>query len=111
MSVVEILPTPIIQMGFVEKIVEVAQNQPQVQLQVAQEEAKKNLKIASEQVAMAEEAGPGHKIRDKGEEEGRKQEQTRDGKRQARDDSAAGEEEAGATTGSPWSGNIVDITI
>lgn len=110
MSVLNTMPAPVIQMGLVEKIVEVAQNQPHVQQLVAQEEAKKTLKAETEQVAETEKTRHGRKIRDKGEEESREQRQAGSGERQARDNEAPAEEE-GPNKNGPWTGHIVSITI
>lgn len=112
MSVLNTLPAPVIQMGLVEKIAEVAQNQPHVQQLVAQEEAKKTLKAESDQVAETDKSRHSRKVRDKAEEEGRDQRQARSGQRQAggEGDEPPAEEE-GPNRNGPWTGHIVKITV
>ena len=50
MSELNMMPVPIVQMGLVEKLVEVEQNQPHVQQLVAQESAKQAMKAEAERV-------------------------------------------------------------
>lgn len=109
MSVLNTLPAPVIQMGHVEKLVEVAQNQSTVQQQISQEEAQKTLKAEAEQVAGTDRSAQGKKVRaKKDEEDGRRQQAGSGGQRDAKKEAP---EEENANKGNPWSGHIVSITI
>lgn len=110
MSVLNTMPAPVIQMGHVEKLVEVVQNQPHVQQLVAQEEAKKTLKAQSEQIAGTDKTASGRKVRDRGEEEGNQHQQAGlDG--ESRGDKKDPPEEERANKNNPWAGHIISITI
>lgn len=111
MSVLNTMPAPVIQMGHVEKIVEAVQNQPYVQQLVAQEEAKKTLKAESEQVAVAEKTAQSRKVRDRGEEEGSRQQQHAGPDGEPGGDKTDSPDEEGRNKNNPWAGHIVSITV
>ena len=112
MSEMSMLPVPVIQMGLVEKLVEVAQNQPHVQQLVAQELARQAAKAQTEQVPQVDASERGKKIRDR--ESGQKKreqhhasgqpsgEQNEDGQQSAED---------GPHTANPWAGQIVNMKV
>lgn len=111
MSVLNTLPAPVVQMGLVEKLVEVEQNQAHVQQLVAQQNAGATLKAQSERVAEVDTAERGKKVRDR-EAGGGRQEQRQMGQR--RPGEADGEEEAaqaGPHKANPWAGHIVNVKI
>lgn len=110
MSVLNTLPAPIIQMGHVEKLVEVAQNQSYVQQQVSRDEARKTLKTEAEQVAGTDRSAHGRKVREKEEDEGRRRQHAGDGKQRS-DAEEAAEKEERSNKDNPWAGHIVSITI
>lgn len=110
MSVLNTMPAPVIQMGHVEKIVEAVQNQPYVQQLVAQEEAKKTLKAESEQIAVAEKTALSRKVRDRGDEEGSRQQHAGPGG-ESRGDKPDSPDEEGRNKNNPWAGHIVSITV
>lgn len=108
MSVLNTLPAPIIQMGLVEKLVEVQQNQPHVQQQVAQVTARQELKEEQSRVSGLDKSEDSKKVRDR--EAGQGGEQRRQEKRQAsQEDGPEAEKEQGKTK--PWSGHIVNIKV
>lgn len=112
MSVLTTLPAPIIQMGHVEKIVEMAQNQPHVHQLINQEEAKKSLQTQSEQVAVTDKTAHGRKVMSKNEEEGhRRQQQAATDERRPDNDHEQECDKEVAKSDNPWAGNIVRITV
>ncbi|MDR2799638.1 MAG: hypothetical protein LBB52_00035 [Desulfovibrio sp.] len=65
MSVINTLPAPVVQMGHVEKIVELQQNQPYVQQLVAKETAVQSLKAEREKVAAAPKSAESSRVRER----------------------------------------------
>lgn len=118
MSVLNTLPAPVIQMGLVEKIVEVQQNQPYVQQQVAQESARQALDAAKSRVAGLDQSELGKKVREKSEEQGgggqrHSRSHSRKDETPAPEDTQgfAAEAEAEPPRTKPWSGYIVNLKI
>lgn len=114
MSINNTLPSTIIQMGHVEKIVEVQQNQPHMQQLAAQDEAAAQLLREKGRIEGTEKSQSGKKIREKNEEDERKR------KREEQQRRAAGnaqEDETGLLTDeerkteNPWAGNILNVKI
>lgn len=116
MSELNMLPVPVIQMGLVEKLVEVEQNQPHVQQLVAQESARQALKAESERVPVVDVTEQGKKIRDRDperEKKERSQARTRlfADRADAEDHEDEAAAEAGSSKGDPWSGQIVNMKV
>ncbi|MDR3176576.1 MAG: hypothetical protein LBU06_08605 [Desulfovibrio sp.] len=65
MSIINTLPAPVIQMGHVEKIVELQQNQPYVQQLVARETAVQSLKTEREKVAATPQSVASSRVRER----------------------------------------------
>jgi hypothetical protein len=113
MTVLSTLPAPVIQMGHVEKIVEVAQNQPQVQQQVAQEAAVQTLREQQRRVAGVDTAKEGQRVRER-EAGGRgRQEAEADRHSPSGQETGGGDAESGddPRKGNPWAGRIVNLKI
>lgn len=112
MSVLNTLPAPVIQMGHVEKIIEVEQNQPYVQQLVTQEAAREALKAQGERVSEVEVADRGRKVRER-EAGGNRQQPGGEG--QAKREAAGEGEEASSGSGpgqpNPWAGHLVNVKI
>lgn len=118
MSVLNTLPAPVLQMGLVEKIVEVQQNQPHVQQQVAQESAKQALNEAKSRIAGLDQSELGKKVREKSEEQSgggqkRSRSRSREGEPPAPESpqELSPETEPEAPRTKPWSGYIVNLKI
>ena len=115
MSVLNTLPAPVVQMGLVEKIVEMEQNHPQVQQLVSQETAAQELKKQSTQVPKIENSEPGKKIRDReAGQQGKKQHASGKKGHAAEEDPSAEENAAPETMpheANPWAGHIVNVKI
>lgn len=106
MSVTNTLPAPVIQMGLVEKFVEVNQNQPYVQQLVAQEMAKEALKEQSGRVRETEKPAEGKKVDD------RQGGGNRQDARQMKDRQPGGGDDAeDAPPAKPWAGHILNLKI
>ena len=110
MTVDNTLNLPVVQMGHVEKLVEVAQNQPHVQQLVAQQTVAQELKRQDSQVPKTENAEKGRRVRDRDEDDrpgknahGQPQGRSPDGERDPPEEEAS--------SGSPWVGNIVNVKI
>jgi hypothetical protein len=113
MTVLSTLPAPVVQMGLVEKIVEVAQNQPQVQQQVAREAAVQTLREQQQRVAGAEEAKQGRRVRER-EAGGKKRQEAGAGRENTPSGQTPPEGAAcgdGARKSNPWAGNIVNLKV
>lgn len=116
MSELNMMPVPIVQMGLVEKLVEVEQNQPHVQQLVAQESAKQALKAEAERVPQVDSSEQGKKVRnrDSGQErKERRQASERDsgGKGEAQTDQEDGASGIETATANPWAGKIVNMKV
>ena len=116
MSVLNTLPAPVVQMGLVEKLVEVEQNQPHVQQLVAQESARQALKAEAERVPQVDSAEQGKKIRsrDSGQEKKERRQASgrfSNGKSGAQDGQDEDASEAGAAKANPWAGKIVNMKV
>lgn len=112
MSVLNTLPTPVVQMGLVEKIVDAQQNQPGVQQLASQSVARHELEEAKSRVAGTDAAENSKKIRDRqsGEDpSGNKRDEHR--KRNAAGKDAPPAPEESTPTTKPWSGHIVNLKI
>jgi hypothetical protein len=110
MSQLNMLPVPVIQMGLVEKLVEVEQNQPHVQQLVAQESARLAMKAEAERVPVVDVTEQNKKIRERNPEREKKEQRQASGER---DERRQGEEEdAGdAHSANPWAGQIVNMKV
>ncbi|MDR1685985.1 MAG: hypothetical protein LBR82_06040 [Desulfovibrio sp.] len=108
MNIINSLPAPVVQMGHVEKIVEMQQNMPYVQQAAMGEEAVRALERAREKIEAGAETESSVKVRKRDGGRG-------GGKRPApeknEDGRDAGEDGDGAKSGRPWSGRLLDITI
>jgi hypothetical protein len=108
-NVVNTLPAPVIQMGYVEKIVEMQQNLPYVQQLAAGEAAVRALEQHREKIEAGTATEPSARVRERDSGQGGGE------NRPARDGETAGdsasEDGGAANTGRPWSGRLVDITI
>lgn len=116
MSELNMLPVPIVQMGLVEKLVEVEQNQPHVQQLVAQESAKQAMKAEAERVPQVDASEHGKKIRNRDSNQEKKE------RRQTPDRSSGGKGEAQTAAeddaseietppANPWAGKIVNMKV
>lgn len=106
MSVTQILPAPVVQMGLVEKLVEVEQNQPHVQQLVAQELARQTLEEQSKRVHQSDESGKGRKVDEKNRDQRRREKEQE--QRQAAQEQNEEEQERSAK---PWAGHLLNIKI
>ena len=116
MSELNMMPVPIVQMGLVEKLVEVEQNQPHVQQLVAQESAKQAMKAEAERVPQVDSSEHGKKIRnrDSGQEKKERRQasnRSSDGKHEARADQEDGASEIETAPAYPWDGKIVNMKV
>lgn len=106
------MPAPVIQMGLVEKLAEVQQNQSHVQQLVAQEMALQSLKADRERVLQTNGSEHGTKVRKRNEEQAKEQQQQASSdsssKKQEEEDAS---EEGGAQASSPWVGQIVNMKV
>lgn len=107
------LPLPLVQMGHVEKLAEVAQNQPQVQQQVLQETAFQALREQNSQVPVTDET---EQAQMKSLQERHPEKRRRNDKRLSRtrtqpDDDKDPASESAPHEDNPWAGNIVNVTI
>ena len=116
MSELNMLPVPIVQMGLVEKLVEVEQNQPHVQQLVAQESAKQAMKAEAERVPQVDSSEHGKKIRNR--DSGREKKEQRqapgrfsDGKGETQTAPEDGASEIETATANPWAGKIVNMKV
>ncbi len=110
MTVDNTLNLPVVQMGHVEKLVEVAQNQPHVQQLVAQQTVAQELKKQESQVPKTENAEKGRRVRDRDGDDrpGSNTRQHAQGNSPGKQDSPP-EEEASPST--PWVGHLVNVKI
>ncbi len=114
MSVLNTLPAPVIQMGLVEKIVEVQQNQPHVQQLVAQETARHAWKDEQSRVGKTEKQEEGRKVRER--EAGQNKKESRSSGREprlAREQESENRLEPDAENSGvkPWTGHLLNITV
>lgn len=120
MSITPLQQIPLAQMGHVEKIAEVTQNQPQVQQQVSQETAKAELKEQSGQVPKIDKGQEAEKLR--AERDGKRRQQPQTGQerraKNQKDDESAGasppeqsQEDTPPRGDNPWAGHIVNIKV
>lgn len=116
-SVINTLPAPVVQMGYVEKIVEMQQNQPYVQQLVAGESAAQSIRKEKEQVAVMRQGEGSGRVRERSAGENRESGRNSEGdKKKEKDDDvidvearlvADGEICAAALA----SGSLIDIKI
>lgn len=117
MSGLNMLPVPVIQMGLVEKLVDVEQNQAHVQQLVAQESARLAMKAQAERVPVVDVAEQNKKIRDRNPERGKKERRHASGRSSRSLIAAQASGEDGDTTAdgqskaNPWAGQIVNLTV
>ena len=109
MSVLNTLPAPVIQMGLVEKIVEVQQNLPHVQQLVAQTTARESIKEEQSRVAATDGSENSKKVRERDSGQGGQQRDP-DGRRQGNPAREEGQDQDSPRT-KPWSGHILNIKI
>ena len=111
---VNMLPVPVIQMGLVEKLVEVAQNQPHVQQLVAQESARLAMKAEAERVPVVDVAEQNKKIRDRDPRRERKERRQASAPFPEGQADMQGSEDgadAGFSRAGPWAGQIVNMKV
>jgi hypothetical protein len=108
-NIINTLPAPVVQMGYVEKIVEMQQNLPSMQQAAVGEAAVRALDKARETIEAGAETEHAARVRerDAGRDGGRRQ--TPDGEAEGR--GAPEDGGGGAKSGRPWSGCLLDITI
>ena len=116
MSELNMMPVPIVQMGLVEKLVEVEQNQPHVQQLVAQESAKQTMKAEAERVPQVDSSEHGKKIRSRDSGQERKERRQTSDRSSGKKDEAQADQEDGASgietaTTNPWAGKIVNMKV
>jgi hypothetical protein len=112
MSEMSLLPVPVIQMGLVEKLAEVEQNQPYVQQIVAQESARQALQAQAERVPATDASEHGKKIQNR--EPGQEKREQRH-RREAGDrrDASSGDDDAedAMAASNPWTGQILNMKV
>ncbi|MDR2604977.1 MAG: hypothetical protein LBC55_06475 [Desulfovibrio sp.] len=112
MNVINTLPAPVVQMGHVEKIVEMQQNLPYAQQAATAEEAARSLERAREKIEAGAETESSVKVRKReGGRGGGRGGGSRPAPEKEADGGEAGEDGVGAKSGRPWSGRLLDITI
>lgn len=112
MSVLNTLPAPIVQMGLVEKIVEMAQNQPLVQQQAAQEAARQMLKEQGQRIAGVETTKRGKKVSEREADENDRPGAEQDAAPPTPDNNAdEAPADSGPSKANPWAGHIVNVKI
>lgn len=109
MSVTPMQQIPVVQMGHVEKIVEVVQNQPHVLQQVAQETAKNELRQQAGQVPQVNKSEAAHEIRT--EADGQNKQQAAGGQQHKEKDNQPDDQEEPPRGENPWAGHIVNLKI
>ena len=98
---------PVVQMGHVEKLVEVAQNQPHVQQLVAQQTIALELKKQDSQVAKTEKSEKGRRVGNSDE----KDRQGQNARSHSQDGSQQEETPPEEEAASPWVGNNINVKI
>lgn len=116
MSVLNTLPAPVVQMGFVEKIVDQQQNQPHALMQAGQEATREMLRAEAQRIAKSEAPEHSKKVRDKGERQQRSQTggQQASGGKSGLEPGETPEADAESTVApppNPWAGNLVNLKI
>ena len=126
MSVLNTLPAPVIQMSYVEKIVDQQQNQPHALMQAGQEAAREARKAEAQRIAGTEPTEHGRKVRERNEDRGRgRQNNDETGRRGASQtasqhtaadetelpDAGHDADEPKTPKANPWAGNIVNVKI
>jgi hypothetical protein len=112
MNIINSLPAPVVQMGHVEKIVEMQQNLPYAQQAAMGDVAVRALDRAREKIEAGAETESSTKVRERdGGRGGRNGGGSRPAPEREADGGAAGEDGDGAKSGRPWSGRLLDITI
>ncbi|MDR2124075.1 MAG: hypothetical protein LBP38_03720 [Desulfovibrio sp.] len=113
MNIVNTLPAPVVQMGHVEKIVEMQQNLPYAQQAALGDAAVRALEREREKIEAGAEAELAAKVRERA--GGRGGRNAGGGSQPApereRGGGEADEDGGGAKSGRPWSGRLLDITI
>lgn len=111
MSVVSTLPAPVIQMGLVEKKVDLEQNRPAVQQALAQATVRHELREAQSRVPDPGAPENSRKVQERG--SGRDSPGHSRDKRPPDDSKAANKERTGSgdLETKPWSGHIVNLKI
>ncbi len=104
---------PLVQMGHMEKVVEVAQNHPQVQQQVMQEIAAREIKAEQDAVPEVEDSHKSEGAKLRAAEERRERREKRQGKRNMPPAEAETPPtlESSPHDDNPWAGNIVNLKI
>jgi hypothetical protein len=103
------LTLPVVQMGHVEKLVEISQNQPHVQQLATQQNIVQELKKQESRVAETQRAKK-RKIRDREEEEsGGAAPRKHFSPKPREEKEARAEQESGHAA--PWVGNLVDVKV
>ncbi len=105
------IPLPIVQMGHVEKLAEVAQNHPEVQQSVAQQLAKSALQKQKTLVPQVDTTEQGKRVRER-EAQRDKRQSRRERKAGGKTDEDAGDaQEARSSDDNPWAGHILNLKI
>lgn len=104
------LNLPVVQMGHVEKLVEVAQNQPHVQQLVAQQTIAKELRKKDSQVPATEKSEENRRVRDRDDDDRPDKQGKKKQGGSPNEDGSCPDDEASASE-SPWVGNIVNVKI
>jgi hypothetical protein len=102
------LSLPVVQMGHVEKLVEMSQNQPHAQQLAAQQTIVRELKDQDGRIAETQKA-ENRKVREQDEEESGGSTPPRDLSRERRRGDAQAEQETDPAA--PWAGHLVDVKV
>ena len=112
MSVLNTLPAPIVQMGLVEKVVEVQQNQATVQQLVAQTTTRQELKEAHSRVPRTDGAENGKKVQDRESGQNRKGGNgAKHRKEEPQPNDGENTPESQSARTKPWSGQLVNLKV
>jgi hypothetical protein len=109
MNIINSLPAPVVQMGHVEKIVEMQQNLPYAQQAAMGDAAVRALDRAREKIEAGAETESSVKVRER--DGGRSGGGRQPAPEREADGGEDGEDGGGAKSGRPWSGRLLDITI
>jgi hypothetical protein len=111
MNMINTLPAPVVQMGHVEKIVEMQQNLPYAQQAAAGEAAVHTLERARGKIEAGGKTESSVKVRERDGGRGGGSGGRQPAPERKADDGEADEDGGGAKSGRPWSGRLLDITI
>ncbi|MDR1360130.1 MAG: hypothetical protein LBJ82_04030 [Deltaproteobacteria bacterium] len=102
------LSLPVVQMGHVEKLVEMSQNQPQAQQLAAQQTIVRELKNQDQRIAETQKT-ESQRVREREEQESGGDSAQRDCSQEQRREETPAEQEAEGKA--PWAGHLVDVRV